>query len=149
MKNNNFEAEYARYEELDAAYDAADKTNNEMAMEKARADYHKLEEDLLAKGDGYFRMFERYKSARQRGNDYIDLSETIWDNQVPGLIEDFRTYGIEAFTFSSTWSSAVEIAWLFQQNGCSLAGLIEINSQYTSFRKNDYEKAPAYLFRVN
>ena len=70
------------------------------------------------------------------------------DDKVAGLIENLRNLGIEHFTFSSTWSSAVETAWLFKENGCELEGLVQINSRYTSFRKNEYEKAAAYLFRV-
>ena len=70
------------------------------------------------------------------------------DNQVSDLVQNLRDLGIEHFTFSSTWSSAVETAWLFKENGCELEGLVQINSRYTSFRKNEYEKAAAYLFRV-
>lgn len=55
----------------------------------------------------------------------------------------------EAFTFSSTWSSAVETAWLFQKAGCTLAGLIEINSQHKAIMSDEYEKAHGYLFKLN
>ena len=45
-------------------------------------------------------------------------------------------------------NGAVEAAWLFQKAGCSLAGLLEINSQYKDLVSNEYEKIPAYLFIV-
>ena len=65
------------------------------------------------------------------------------------LVACMKECGIEAFTFSSTWSSAVETAWLFQKAGCILAGLIEINSQHKAFMSDEYEKAHGYLFKLN
>ena len=64
------------------------------------------------------------------------------------LIASFREYGVEAFTFSSGWSSATESAWAFLQNGCTLAGMVEINGKHKAFGSNEYEKRPAFLFRV-
>ena len=86
--------------------------------------------------------------AQERGNAYIDLNDTIWDDQVPALIGNLREYGIEKFTFSSTWSSAVETAWLFTQNGCRLEGLVEINGRHKAFMSDEYEKAHGYLFSI-
>ena len=148
MKKNNFEAEYAEYQRIDSLYDAAEKAGDKEGERTAREQFQSLRENLLAKGDEYFRTFELYREAKDRGNAYIDLNEVIWDDKVAGLIENLRNLGIDHFTFSSTWSSAVETAWLFKENGCELEGLVQINSRYTSFRKNEYEKAAAYLFRV-
>lgn len=61
----------------------------------------------------------------------------------------YKDNGIEYFTFSSTWSSAVKIAWLFKQNGCSLEGLIEINENIDDFETGKMRKTPAYLFKLN
>ena len=77
------------------------------------------------------------------------LNDTIRDDAVEGLVACMKKYGIEAFTFSSTWSSAVETAWLFQKAGCTLSGLIEINSQHKAFMSDEYEKAHGYLFKLN
>ena len=45
--------------------------------------------------------------------------------------------------------SAYETAWLFQKAGCTLAGLIEINSQHKAFMSDEYEKTHGYLFKLN
>ena len=77
-----------------------------------------------------------------------NISEVVWDNEAAKLIEAMRQNGIERFTFSSGWSHAVETAWLFKEAGCTLEGLVEINSRYTGWNSDEHEKAHGYLFRV-
>ena len=93
--------------------------------------------------------FEHILEAVERGNEHIDLNEVIWDKDVESLIQLLRENGVEYFTFSSTWSSAVEIAWLFTQNGCTLEGLVEVNSPYTNTFTGEREKAHGYLFAIH
>lgn len=106
---------------------------------------------LSLEGVGAVLGLEKQKltEGKDCGNEYIDLNDTIRDDAVEGLVACMKEYGIEAFTFSSTWSSAVETAWLFQKAGCTLAGLIEINSQHKAFMSDEYEKAHGYLFKLN
>ncbi|WP_419091400.1 DUF7698 family protein, partial [Waltera sp.] len=120
MKKNNFAEEYAREATIKAQYHEAEKAGNTEGQEAARNAYHELEKQIAAKGNAYARIYRLYSKAQERGNRYIDLNDTIWDEQVKPLIGSLREYGIEKFTFSSTWSSAVETAWLFTQNGCRL-----------------------------
>lgn len=145
---NNFETEYLKEKEIKASYNAADKANDEEGREAARKAYHTWQGAIAAKGEVYARIYTWYSEAQDRGNDYIDIHDTIWDNEVEGIIKGLRECGIEKFTFSSTWSSSVETAWLFTQNGCRLEGLIEINSQHKAFMSDKYEKAHGYLFSI-
>ncbi|MGP1589758.1 MAG: DUF7698 family protein [Oribacterium sp.] len=86
---------------------------------------------------------------KRRSNTYIDLANCYSYQNEEALIESFRTYGIDHFTFSSSWSSAVENAWKFQKAGCQLEGLVEINGQNEIFmRSGEFEKKHAYLFSV-
>lgn len=144
----NLHNDYLASEANHTAYEAAEKTNDEAGIEAARESQRSLLEQIHSEGPDYERIFSLYESARERGNDLIDLDDCIWDDKVPGLIEALRTYGIERFTFSSTWSSAVETAWLFLQNGCRLEGLIEINSRHKAFLSDEYEKVHGYLFSL-
>jgi len=146
MKKNNFAEEYAREAAIKAQYHEAETAGNAEGQEAARNAYQELEQQINAKGDSYARLYQLYSEARERGNEYIDLSDTIWDKQVKPLVGSLREYGVEKFTFSSTWSSAVETAWLFTQNGCRLEGLLEINSRHKAFMSGEYEKAHGYLF---
>ena len=137
-----FTEDWKKEEEIKKAYHAAKEKGDEAGMETARNDIRELNERIAGKGEAYCRIYRSYRDAMERGNDSIDFSESIWDNEVEGLIEDLRRFGIKTFTFSSTWSSSVKTAWLFRKNGCTLEGMVEING-------SDCEKIPAYLFRAS
>lgn len=139
------------YEQLRAikdAYDVADDLEDEGGKEVARTQHREWKEKVISEGEDFWRVFKMYEDAKDRGNEYIDLHDVIWDRDVPALIERLRKAGIDKFTFSSTWSSAVETAWLFVQNGCKLEGLTEIYGTCTAFMSDEYERVPAYVFSI-
>lgn len=143
---NIFEEAYRGIQEAKKAYTAADNTAEQDA---ARALYKQATAKLDGLSSTEKRIWSAYETARDCGNEYLDLNDTIRDDAVEDLVACMKEYGIEAFTFSSTWSGAVETAWLFQKAGCTLAGLIEINSQQKAFMSDEYEKAHGYLFKLN
>lgn len=139
---------YDQVQEIRGAYDAADEQNDEAGKVAAREAYHAWKDKAIAEGEDFWRVFKMYENAQDRGNEYIDLHDVIWDKDVPALIERLRKAGIKKFTFSSTWSSTVETAWLFLQNGCKLEGMAEINGTTTSVFSDEYERVPAYVFSI-
>ena len=139
---------YEQYKEIKRAYDAADDQNDEAGKVAARESYHAWKDKVIAEGEDFWRVFQMYEYAQDRGNEYIDIHDVIWDKDVPALIERLRKAGIQKFTFSSTWSGTVETAWLFVQNGCKLEGLTEINGTTTAFMSEEYERVPAYVFSI-
>ena len=143
---NIFEEAYNKIQEAKKAYAAA---TNEAEQDAARALYKQVTTKLDGLSSTEQRIGRAYETAKDCGNEYIDLNDAIRDEAVEGLVACMKEYGIEAFTFSSTWSSAVETAWLFQKAGCTLAGLLEINSQHKAFMSDEYEKVHGYLFKVN
>ena len=143
---NIFGEAYRGIQEAKKAYAAA---TNTAEQDAARAIYKQATAKLDGLSSIEQRIWNAYETAKDCGNEYIDLNDTIRDDAVEGLVACMKEYGIEAFTFSSTWSSAVETAWLFQKAGCTLAGLIEINSQHKAFMSDDYEKVHGYLFKLN
>ena len=142
MKTNKFEKLYARMQELKKLY-------NEGEKEKAQQSYSKLKETIKNEENGFRIIWTMYEKARDNQNMYIDFNDVIWDNEVPSIIQTLRDNGIEKFTFSSTWSSAVKTAWLFKENGCTLEGLTEVNEGYEDFITGKMKKTPAYLFKLN
>ena len=130
-----------------AAVTASQKNDRE-GMEQARDEHRALNEKVAAHGRAYARLYELYADARERGNDYIDLSEIYDYKDEAQLIADMREYGIEAFTFSPSWTQALESAWLFTQNGCTLEGMVEINDRCKVILSDEYEKRHALMFRV-
>ena len=145
---NTFDTLYQQHKELKARFQTAKAANDAEAMDQVRAERNALMESIEAKGAAFARIFDLYESAMDRGNDCIDICECYDYRDEAALIACFRDYGIDTFTFSSGWSSAVETAWIFKENGCQLEDLIQINGDRRSFGEEGYEKAPAYLFRI-
>ena len=146
--NRLFAETYAKDQEIEARYDNAELKNDSVVMEQARTDHFALEADIQAQGKPFELLYSLYAAAMKVGNERIDISELHEYQDAKELIDSFREYGVEAFTFSSSWSSATESAWAFLQNGCTLAGMVEINGKHKDFGSDEYEKRPAFLFRV-
>lgn len=144
-----FETYYQRHALLRMIYNNAKEKNSDEGMRIARENHAALTAEIEAQGKSYAKVYRLYEEARDRGNEYIDIKEANEYTDEAKLIEMLRECGIERFTFSSTWSSAVKSAWEFTQNGCTLEGITEINSQYKAFMSDEYEKAPAYVFKIN
>lgn len=117
MKTNRFEELYCKVQELRKLY-------NEGEKEKAQQSCNELKETIKNEENGFKEIWTMYQKAKENKNQYLDLNEVIWDNEV-------------------------KIAWLFKQNGCTLEGLIEINEGFEDFETGEMKKVPAYLFKLN
>ena len=146
MKKNFFEETYKGIEEAKRAYLAAETKDEKNA---ASALYQAARSKLVELSEVEAVLWRAYEISRDCGNEYLDLCDTNSGEDIEGLVASMRRLGFKDFTFSSTWGGAVETAWLFQKAGCTLAGLIEINSHHKAFRSEEYEKAHAYLFKLN
>lgn len=145
---NTFEAIYQKHKELKTRFQTAKAANDADAMDQIRAERKALDESIEAEGAAFARTYDLYESAKDRGNEHIDISECYDYRDEGSLISSLRDFGIEAFTFSSRWSSAVESAWTFVKLGCTLMGMVEINSKTKNWDGDGYEKCHAYLFKV-
>lgn len=147
---NTFAEDYRRNLEIEAAFDAAKAANDEAGMEAARAAHGALVDEVREKGSDYSYVLRLYVESMNAGNDCIDISEPLQNDAE--MIGWLRNFGIEKFTFSSSWSSAVNTAWTFLQNGCKLEGMVEINSRnsHWNFKTGEEvrDKVPAYLFSL-
>ena len=129
-------------------FDICKEIGDEAGKKNAIAAHSDFIDGLRANGDGYARVYGYVSDSVERGNDYIDVSECIFEKDVPAFADLFKKFGVDRFTFSSSWSSAVNVAWVFQQNGYKVVGLIEINSPYTNWETDEREKTPAYLLEL-
>lgn len=148
MKKNIFAETYAKVQELRKQYNVAKDAEDKTGMQAARDTYNLLMDNIGSVGEGSIQIYHLYEEAHDCGNEYIDFHEVIWDKDVAGIIEILKKSGISHFTFSSSWSGAINIAWLFKQNGCNLEGLVEINSPHKEFDSNEYKKIHGYLFSI-
>ena len=102
---------------------------------------------IVGMGTAAINLYRVYEVSRQNGNPVINLGENFWADEIPDLLACMHKVGITEFTFSSTWSDAVNTAWLFQQHGCSLQGMVEVSCSPLESKKPDLR--PAYLFKIN
>nr|DAH87899.1 MAG TPA: hypothetical protein [Caudoviricetes sp.] len=58
-----------------------------------------------------------------------------------------KANGVKEFTFSGTYSGALETAWLFQQEGCTMEGMVKVFSKYTD-ANGEHTEVPALLFKI-
>ena len=78
--------------------------------------------------------FYAYCNSIKAGNDLIDFSEVIWDDDVEPIAETFRQNDITEFTISSTMSSLISIIAAFEKQGFKMAGITEVNVLYSPRR---------------
>ena len=87
--------------------------------------------------------FWAYRRSQENGNDLIDFSEVIWDEDVEPIAETFKQEGIDEFTISSTFSSLIATLAAFEKSGYRVDGLTEVNASYTDWRTNERTRVPA------
>ena len=137
---------YGRNEELEKEFDAAEKAGNQKAMDDCRSAYQELLKEVQAEGQDFCNMMRLYSDMKKHGNSLLDISGTY--QKPEKILEVFSKFGVKEFTFSSSWSSAIEVAWQFTQMGCTLKGMAEIYGSGLKFMSHEYEKVPAFLFSL-
>lgn len=137
---------YQRHEELERKFDAAEKAGDTKAMDACQDSHQNLLQEVRVEGEAFGDMMRLYSEMKQQGNSRLDLSGTY--RKPEEIIRIFRDFGVKEFTFSSTWSSAIQVSWAFTQLGCTLEGMTEIYGSGRKFMSNEYEKVPAFLFSL-
>lgn len=137
---------YQRHEELERKFDSAEKAGDTKAMDACQDSHQDLLQEVRVEGEAFGDMMRLYSEMKQQGNSRLDLSGTY--RKPEEVIRIFREFGVKEFTFSSTWSSAIQVAWAFTQMGCTLEGMTEIYGSGRKFMSNEYEKVPAFLFSL-
>ena len=137
---------YGRNEELERTFAAAEKAGDAAAMDACQDGYQDLLQEVRAEGEAFGDMMRLYSDMKKHGNSHLDLSGTYREPEK--ILKTFREFGVTEFTFSSSWSSAIQVAWAFTQMGCTLKGMIEIYGSGQKFMSNEYERIPAFLFSL-
>ena len=87
--------------------------------------------------------FWAYRRSKDAGNDLIDFSEVIWDEDVDPIAETFRENDITEFTISSTFSGLIPTLAAFERHGFKMAGITEVNATYTDWQTGKRARIPA------
>ena len=102
--------------------------------------FKELEDSINQEGKVFAYVFRAYFISINDDNEYINFRENLDNKSVSELVDCLRENGIEYFTFSSGWSSALDSIWNFTQNGCTIVETTEV------VHLGDKEKA--LLFKV-
>ena len=137
---------YERHEELERKFDAAEKAGDTKAMDACQDSHQDLLQEVRVEGEAFGDMMRLYSEMKQQGNSRIDLSGIY--RKPEEVIRIFREFGVAEFTFSSTWSSAIQVSWAFTQMGCTLKGMTEVHGSKRDFQKKKKKKVPAFLFSL-
>ena len=95
MINNHLIMDCMEMQQLKARYDEAKEKENSAGMEAARASYRKLSEKIESRGESYTKVYRLYEDAAERGNEYIDLHDVVWDKDVEALIASLFFHMVE------------------------------------------------------
>jgi len=87
--------------------------------------------------------FWAYRKSIDAGNDLIDFSEVIWDTDIETIVDTFKQAGVTEFTISSTFSSLIPTLVAFEKHGFQMAGLTEVNANYTDWQTGERARIPA------
>ena len=115
-------------------------------MDACQDSHQDLLQEVRVEGEAFGDMMRLYSEMKQQGNSRIDLSGIY--RKPEEVIRIFREFGVAEFTFSSTWSSAIQVSWAFTQMGCTLKGMTEVHGSKRDFQTGEYEKVPAFLFSL-
>ena len=145
-KMDMIERFYGRNEELERTFAAAEKAGDAAAMDACQDSHQNLLQEVRVEGEAFGDMMRLYSDMKKHGNSHLDLSGTYREPEK--ILKTFREFGVTEFTFSSSWSSAIQVAWQFTQLGCKLKGMTEIYGSGQKFMSNEYERIPAFLFSL-
>ena len=93
--------------------------------------------------------FWAYRKSIDAGNNLIDFSEVIWDEDIDAIVQTFADNGITEFTISSTFSSLILTLAAFDKHGFKMAGITEVNANYTDWQTGERAKVPAIRMERN
>lgn len=136
-------------EEIIKTYREAEANEDQEGMDAAKSlmDTHKEVMTGVESGD-FIALYRDYRQAQKLGNPYLNLSDVLYPNNAQGYVDLMREQGVEFFTFSSTWSGALEVAWSFEEAGCTCIGMTEITTQFYEGMTDKHAKGPALLFKI-
>ncbi len=142
---NIFDKAYKKVQQAKAVWYAA--KNDKEKKEEARQLLDEVTSEIENLGFYAGHIWHEYENSKDCGNSRVNLSEIIWDHQVSKIVACMKANEIKEFTFSATYTEAIRTAWLFQQEGCVLEGMVKIFSTYTD-ANGEHTEVPTLLFKI-
>ena len=116
----------------------------------------KIFEQAMHEGNEFFRthqlnltLFTAYRQQKHTGNELIDFSEVVWEDDIAAISEFLKAEGITEFTISSTFSSLIQTLAGFEKHGYRMNVLTEVTANYTDFTTGKLKVVPAIRMSLN
>lgn len=87
--------------------------------------------------------FWAYRKSCDAENTLINFDDVVWEEDIPAIAKTFNLAGIVEFTVSSTFSGLIPVLAEFEKHGFKMAGLTEVNANYTDYMTGKRERIPA------
>lgn len=68
----------------------------------------------------FYEVYQAYRKAVENGNKYLDFDGTYTPERIRDYVKILKENGIKHFTYSSTWTNALQDAWEFESAGAHL-----------------------------
>lgn len=134
--------------ELTRMFEAAENIKDEAEMSRIKSIYSQFEaEQEEEKAEEYWFMYRLFATMFESNNDKIVINDPYQYRDVERLVFWFRCNDVHEFVFASGWSSAMDTAWELTQAGCTMNGMVEVNTTHRDFDGN-VEKAHGILFTM-
>ena len=107
----------------------------------------KIFEQAMHEDNEFFRthklnltLFTAYRQQKHTGNELIDFSEVVWEDDIAAISEFLKAEGITEFTISSTFSSLIQTLAEFEKHGeCQLHRLLHRKAEGCTRHQNEPE----------
>ena len=94
-------------------------------------------------------LFTAYRQQKHTGNELIDFSEVVWEDDIAAISEFLKAEGITEFTISSTFSSLIQTLAEFEKYGFCFNFVTSLNEIYTDFTTGKLRVVPAIRMSLN
>ena len=87
--------------------------------------------------------FWAYRTSLACGNELIDFSEVIWENDIEAIAATLEANDITEFTISSNFSGLIKTLVAFEKAGFKITGTTQVNANHTDWQTGKYAKVDA------
>lgn len=139
-----------KQEAAQAVYDKATEAEKEVLRNEYKEIMDEVEKACENYGDKSIAaiLWHAYENMRERGNEYIDF-DMVSEDIAAELANAMKENGVKTFTYSSSWSSALNEGLIFKEMGYRVVDVVEINSGHMAWGDKKREKIPAYVFTID
>lgn len=93
-------------------------------------------------------LFWAYHHSIEAGNDLIDLSDAIWDDDITEISDFLKQNEITQFTVSSPFSGLIKTLAAFDSHGFKVSGIKQVNANYRDLITGQIAIIPALILTL-